>query len=261
MAFPVVLTLQATAIGPSLVAGRLLSAARARLHWRRGTPHRHASWTGRLPAHPVLAPDTLLRRAKRYPALPQSSTRGPFREGAFESVGPRSDEPVGSTLARTPDRLPRHHLYFDQKPQVRTGSKNREREPTNSFPGRALRFHQAGRGLAALADPVSAGRVGQQSIRFGAAREEGVPARAVGVVSLQLELSLAMGRAEANVKPPAAAVPPIAGAGTQSELSVALRAFLHVSTLLRIVTRGAMQHPSPLGRPLRRSAFKPTAGI
>jgi hypothetical protein len=70
-----------------------------------------------------------------------------------------------------------------------------------------------------------------------------VPARAVGVVSLQLVLSLAMGRAEAKVKPPAAAVPQIAGAGTQSELSVALRAFLHVSTLPGIVTRG--RHAAP----------------
>jgi hypothetical protein len=65
----------------------------------------------------------------------------------------------------------------------------------------------------------------QSALRIGASQEN-APAMCIGIVSLQLVTGFTMGRTKANVNPPAA-VPQIAGADTQPQLSEALGASFH----------------------------------
>jgi hypothetical protein len=69
---------------------------------------------------------------------------------------------------------------------------------------------------------------GKRSAPRTVASEEGAPTMCIGVVSLQLVTSFTMGRTKVNVNPPEA-VPQIAGANTQAQLSLALGATLYRS--------------------------------
>jgi hypothetical protein len=82
-----------------------------------------------------------------------------------------------------------------------------------------------GRSGARLSRPATSGTGKQSALRIGPSQED-APATCVGVVSLHLVTSFTMRRTKANVKPPAA-VPQIAGADTQSQLSEALGASFH----------------------------------